>query len=166
MFTDETLDGKSEGTTNIDYSDALYNEFQKLRDYRTTSLHVDPGGFTVQTENEDDFREVKIDLPDSWVRGFLQISAAMGQPLEKVRLDPQDVFMMCQVLRKYKDTAGTRAIQFHLKKDKPVKIVIEPWGIEINCLRSKYYGENDQTIRVWGRRRLFIWSVSFQWHSI
>ena len=156
MFTDETLEDKSEGTTNIDYSDALYNEFQKLRDYRTTSLHVDPGGFTVQTEHEDDFREVKIDLPKSWVQGFLQISAAMGQPLEKVRLDPQDVFMMCQVLRKYKDTAGTRAIQFHLKKNKPVKIVIEPWGIEINCLRSKYYGEKDQTIRVWGRRRLFI----------
>ena len=65
MFTEESLTEKSEGTTNIDYSDALYKEFQKLRDYRTTSLHVDPGGFTVQTENEDDFREVKIDLPDS-----------------------------------------------------------------------------------------------------
>lgn len=156
MFAEDSLEGKSEGTTNIDYSDALYNEFQKLRDYRTTSLHVDPSGFTVQTEEEDDFREVKIDLPDSWVRGFLQISAAMGQPLEKVRLDPQDVFMMCQVLRKYKDTAGTRAIQFHLKKNKPIKIVIEPWNIEINCIRSKYFGENDQTVRVWGRRRLFI----------
>ena len=76
----------------------------------------------MQTENEDDFREVKIDLPDSWVRGFLQISAAMGQPLEKVRLDPQDVFMMCQVLRKYKDTAGTRAIQFHLKRISPSRL--------------------------------------------
>ena len=35
MFTDETLEGKSEGTTNIDYSDALYNEFQ-------TSIIVPP----------------------------------------------------------------------------------------------------------------------------
>ena len=30
MFTEESLTEKSEGTTNIDYSDALYKEFQKL----------------------------------------------------------------------------------------------------------------------------------------
>ncbi len=156
LFTDDSLQEKSNGTTNIDYSEALYNEFQKLRDYRTTQLNVDPGGFEVKTQGEDEFREVKIDLPDSWVRGFLQISAAMGQPLDKVRLHPQDVYMMCQVLRKYKDTAGTRAIQFHLAKGKPVKIVMEPWGIEVNCTRSTYYGHEDKVIRVWGRRRLHI----------
>ena len=63
------------GTTNIDYSAALYDEFQKIRSYKDTSLSVDPAGFSVQTTGEDDYREVKIDLPDSWVRGFLQVSA-------------------------------------------------------------------------------------------
>ena len=30
------------GTTNVDYSTELYNEFQKIRTYKTTQLEVDP----------------------------------------------------------------------------------------------------------------------------
>ena len=59
------------GTTNIDYSAALYDEFQKIRSYKTTQFQIDPSGFEVQTTHEETFKEVKIDLPDSWVRGFL-----------------------------------------------------------------------------------------------
>ena len=55
------------GTTNIDYSEKLYGEFQKIRSYKTTTLAVDPGGFDVHTSMETAYREVKIDLPDSWV---------------------------------------------------------------------------------------------------
>ena len=32
------------GTTNIDYSAALYDEFQKVRSYKTTRFEVDPSG--------------------------------------------------------------------------------------------------------------------------
>ena len=66
------------GTTNIDYSAALYDEFQKIRSYKTTRFEVDPTGFTVRNEGDPDFKEVKIDLPDSWVRGFLQVNSAMS----------------------------------------------------------------------------------------
>ena len=65
------------GMTNIDYSSSLYDEFQKIRSYKTTRFAVDPSGFNVQTTNEDAYKELKIDLPDSWVRGFLQVSSAM-----------------------------------------------------------------------------------------
>ena len=61
------------GTTNVDYSAALYDEFQKIRSYKTTKLEVDPSGFEVTTTNEEAYKEVKIDLLDSWVRGFLQL---------------------------------------------------------------------------------------------
>ena len=37
------------GTTNIDYSAALYNEFQKIRSYQTTQFTIDPSGFEVET---------------------------------------------------------------------------------------------------------------------
>ena len=59
------------GTTNVDYSQELYNEFQKIRSYKSTLFEVDPSGFEVNTQNEETYKEVKIDLPDSWVRGFL-----------------------------------------------------------------------------------------------
>src|SRR6185436_8979527 len=68
------------GTTNIDYSAALYDEFQKIRSYKTTKFLVDPSGFEVKTTGESEFKEVKIDLPDSWVRGFLQVNSAMTLP--------------------------------------------------------------------------------------
>jgi hypothetical protein len=65
------------GTTNVDYSLALYEHFQTLRSYRQTRLVVDPTGFEVSVAGRDDYREEKIDLPPSWLRGFGQIQAAM-----------------------------------------------------------------------------------------
>ena len=37
------------GTTNVDYSWALYEHFQELRSYRETRFRVDPEGFEVAT---------------------------------------------------------------------------------------------------------------------
>lgn len=79
------------GTTNIDYSHALYDEFQKIRSYRDTELAIDPTGFAVQTSGEAAYREDKIELPDSWMRGFLQVSSAMAQPAHVVDLHPVDM---------------------------------------------------------------------------
>src|SRR5262245_6154285 len=42
------------GTTNVDYSLALYEHFQTLRTYRPTRLLVDPSGFEVKVEGGDD----------------------------------------------------------------------------------------------------------------
>ena len=38
----DELGERAHGTTNVDYSDGLYTEFQKLRSYKRTSLAVDP----------------------------------------------------------------------------------------------------------------------------
>ena len=40
------LGERSCGTTNVDYSAALYDEFQKIREYKETSLVVDPAAST------------------------------------------------------------------------------------------------------------------------
>ena len=73
------------GTTNVDYSLALYEHFQTLRSYRPTRLLVDPTGFEVKVEGRDDYREEKIDLPPSWLRGFGQLQAAMTLPCPQGR---------------------------------------------------------------------------------
>ena len=144
------------GTTNIDYSAALYNEFQKIRTYKKTKFEIDPSGFEVQTTNEEFFKEVKIDLPDSWVRGFLQVSSAMSLPTVKFDLHPLDVHNICFVLRRRKERESPRSMRYILKPNEPVKIVFEPWNIEITCERSIYHGSEAQEIRVWGRRRILI----------
>ena len=73
-----TPDAVAPGTTNVDYSLPLYDEFQRLRTYRRTRFAVDPSGFEVKTEGAADYREEKIDLPPSWLRGFMQLQAAMS----------------------------------------------------------------------------------------
>ncbi|MDY6785422.1 MAG: SWIM zinc finger family protein [Cyanobacteriota bacterium] len=144
------------GTTNIDYSAALYDEFQKIRSYKTTQFQIDPSGFEVQTTQEETFKEVKIDLPDSWVRGFLQVSSAMSLPAVKFDLQPMDLHNLCFILRRRKENKGPRSIRYHLKPGEPVRIIFEPWETEVPCPRSIYTGSAEQTIRVWGRRRLHI----------
>lgn len=144
------------GTTNIDYSSALYDEFQKIRSYKATRFEVDPSGFEVRTEAEAELKEVKIDLPDSWVRGFLQVNSAMGLPARTFELHPMDVHDVCFVLRRHKEKRGPRAMRYHLTPGEPVKIVFEPWGIEVVCRRTTYHGANKEELRVWGRRRLHI----------
>lgn len=145
------------GTTNIDYSAALYYEFQKIRDYKETSFSIDPSGFQVQTEYEDTYHEVKIDLPDSWVRGFLQVSSAMTLPTGACfELHPMDVHNFCFVLRRFKEKQGPRSIRFRLKPGQPISVLFEPWNLELHCPRSVYHGFEEREIRVWGRRRLLI----------
>jgi len=144
------------GTTNIDYSASLYDEFQKIRSYKTTKFEIDPTGFEVQTQGEASYKEVKIDLPDSWVRGFLQVSSAMSLPATSFELHPMDIHNLCFVLRRHKELVGPRALRYCLSPGEPVRIVLEPWNIEIPCPRSVYKGNVEDEIRVWGRRRIHI----------
>ena len=144
------------GTTNIDYSANLYHEFQKIRDYKTTEFTIDPSGFQVETSAEDVFTEAKIDLPQSWIRGFLQVSSAMTLPLRQVELHPMDIHNICLMLRRRKERHGPRSLRFQLTPDQPVRILIEPFNYELLCPRSQYRGREADEIRIWGRRRLLI----------
>lgn len=144
------------GTTNIDYSAELYTEFQKIRSYKKTRFEVDPSGFQVKTQGEEDYKEVKIDLPESWVRGFLQVNSAMSLPATRLVLQPMDVHNICFILRRHKEKQGPRSLRFKLKPGEPVRIEFDPWGTELVCPRSLYEGDKEQEIRVWGRRRIHI----------
>ena len=144
------------GTTNIDYSSALYQEFQKIRKYKSTQFTIDPSGFEVKTESEDAYREIKIDLPDSWVRGFLQVSSAMTLPSCSFDLHPMDIHNFCWMLKRNKEKQGPRSIIYRLIPGEPVRAIFEPWNREIVCARSIYQGPEKAEIRVWGRRRLLI----------
>ena len=143
------------GTTNIDYSANLYNEFQKIRDYKDTEFTIDPSGFDVKTTNEDTFTEVKIDLPDTWVRGFLQVSSAMTLPAYTFDLHPMDVHNILHILKRQKEIIGPRSLRFRLTPGQPVSILVEPWNIIVTCPRSIYEGDTEGEARIWGRRRLF-----------
>lgn len=144
------------GTTNIDYSHALYDEFQKIRSDRATELAIDPTGFSVQTSGTEEYREDKIELPDSWMRGFLQVSSAMTQPACVVDLHPVDMHAILTRLAARRERHGPRSLRFLLEPDRPVSVLIEPWNERLTFRRSIYRGPASAEIRLWGRRRLAI----------
>jgi hypothetical protein len=142
------------GTTNVDYSWALYDHFQQLRTYRATRFHVDPSGFEVKVKG-DDCREEKIDLPDSWLRGFLQLQAAMTLPSKRVALDRECVYSILVHLRRHKARRSPRALRFELAPGRPPEVVLEPWDLRAVSKRTRWEG-NPQAIRIWGRQRLLV----------
>ncbi|MCT4610413.1 MAG: hypothetical protein N4A70_14560 [Pelagimonas sp.] len=144
------------GVTNIDYSQKLYDAFQQMRSFKATDLRVDPDGFNAAIQDGQEIYEAKIDLPDSWLRGFLQVSSAMTMPLSKVRLHPMDMHNICALLRQRKELHGPRSLRFRLKPGAPVEVVFEPWNHVLRCPRSVCMVEQEQEIRLWGRRRLRI----------
>ncbi len=144
------------GTTNIDYSDNLYQEFQKIRTYKETDFKIDPSGFDVKTTGEENYKEVKIDLPDSWVRGFLQVSSAMTSNKVSFELEAIDIANFISVLKRNKERKGPRSIKYILKPGQPIVAIFEPWNIEVECTQSIYKGEKEEEIKVWGRRRILL----------
>jgi len=144
------------GTTNIDYSSTLYDEFQKIRSYKETKFVIDPSGFEINTADQESFKETKIDVPDSWVRGLLQVSAAMMLGGLECEFHPMDIYNICFHLKRKKEKVGPRSLRFILTIGQPIKIVIEPWNLILDCPRSVYYGDKNAEIRIWGRRRLLL----------
>ena len=144
------------GTTNVDYSQALYDHFQTLRTYRTTRLSVDPHGFEVLSDQAS-LREEQIDLPPTWLRGFGQISAATGLPSQAVVLSVEAVYSLLAFLRRRRERQGPRSLRFELTPGAPVAIVIEPWETRVvdhaRGDRGRWVGE-PRIVKIWGRRRL------------
>jgi hypothetical protein len=142
------------GTTNVDYSLPLYEEFQRLRTYRRTQFAVDPAGFEVSTEGTPDYREEKIDLPPSWLRGFMQLQAAMSLPLRRVPVSREGLYSILAHLKRHRARKSPRSVRFELTPGAPVEIVLEPWEVRIRLHDSPYAGARAETIRTWGRDRL------------
>jgi hypothetical protein len=142
------------GTTNVDYSLPLYEEFQRLRTYRRTRFAVDPSGFEVKTEGAADYREEKIDLPPSWLRGFMQLQAAMSLPLRRVPVSREGLYAVLAHLKRHRARTSPRAVRFELVPGRPVEIVLEPWELRVRLHEQQYAGPKAETIRTWGRDRL------------
>lgn len=142
------------GTTNVDYSLALFEHFQTLRSYRPTRLLVDPAGFEVAVGGGSALREEKIDLPASWLRGFGQLQAAMAIPARHVELSTDVVYSLLATLRAQREKTGPRSLRFVLVPGQPVQVVIEPWGTTLTSRGRVYQGDEPAEIKVWGRRRL------------
>lgn len=142
------------GTTNIDFSPQLYEQFQTLRTYRPTRFSVDPEGFSVREAQSIAHREEKIDLPTSWLRGFMKLQAAMTMPTTPVRIPRETLYSVLAFLKRNKAKKSPRALRFELEQGQPIRLVLEPWEKAFECFGRTYDGPPTTPIRIWGTRRL------------
>jgi hypothetical protein len=143
------------GTTNVDYSWRLYEHFQEIRSYRQTRFTIDPLGFEVQAKtDEGGYREEKIELPQSWLRGFATLQSAMSLPARRVPVSREGVYAVLAFLKQHKAQASPRAVRFELTPGQPTVIVLEPWNKRIVLHNTPYTGPRAEIIRTWGRDRL------------
>ncbi len=151
----EMLKKPSLGTTNIDFSTKLAKEMKRFRTYSDVKLSVNPEGFAVETTAAPEYMEKKIDLPETWIKGFNQVSSAANLNGVTLDLSPIDMYDICSFLRRHKETKSPRYMKWILKKDEPIKIVFEPFGTEIT-LKSIYKGDKNREEKIWGRRRWLV----------
>lgn len=145
------------GTTHIDFSDALFDGVQRMRSYRETRLRVGPAAVEVDTDGAPPVIEKTIQVPDSWVRGFLQVQSAATLVRTRCALAPIDLYNALRHLRLNKDTKGKgRAIRIEMVPGEPVRLVLEPWELVIAGQGEPYTGRKAEVIRIWGRRRLML----------
>lgn len=145
------------GTTNVDYSWRLYEHFQTIRSYRETRFAIDPLGFDVQTSDDRAaYREEKIDLPPSWLRGFATLQSVMSLPMRRVPVSREGLYSLVAFLKRHRAKASPRAVRFELVPGQPVRLVLEPWERSIELHGARYPGAAAETIRVWGRDRLHV----------
>jgi hypothetical protein len=148
------------GTTNIDFSIRLHHELERMRTYRQTRFEINPAGFSVAHASSDGtceavHREKKIDLPDSWLKGFLQVHGVMSMSLTHVSLAPVDLFNICRSLRRRKAKISPRSLRYEFQPGKQPWVVLEPWDQIIPLTGAEVYeGPKPHSIRTWGRDRL------------
>ncbi|MCA9199395.1 MAG: hypothetical protein KDA87_17740 [Planctomycetales bacterium] len=142
------------GTTNIDFSAWLWGALGEMRTSRKTTFKVGLDGLEVATTGAGGRFEKKVELPDSWVRGFLQVQAAMAMPGTRLTVKPIDLLSAIRFLRYTKAKVSPRAIRYHFEPNQDAKLILEPWEQEITLEGAEHHYAQTKSIRVWGRRRL------------
>lgn len=142
------------GTTNIDFSPRLHNELERMRGYRRTRFDIEPSGLTV-VSGGDHLKEKKIDLPESWVNGFLQVHSTMSLSLLHFSMSPVDLFNICRYLRRHKARTSPRALRYEFTPGQLMRAILEPWEHVIELTDTAIFaGPKALSLRTWGRTRL------------
>ena len=141
------------GTTNIDFSLGLEREFLRARTYRALDLTVGLGAVQIAT-SDTSVTEKKIDLPESWVRGLVEVQAALALASLEFEMESWRLADVLARLEAQKEKEGPRSLLFELNPGEPVSVLLEPWNERVVVGTQPWNGAEKQEIKVWGRRRL------------
>ena len=142
------------GTTNVDFTAWLWAALAEMRSSRETWLRIGAEGFEVRTLNSGGRFEKKVDVPDPWVRGFLQTQGAMSMSGTHLRVRPVDLLAAIRWLRYTKARVSPRGMRFVFEPGQDAQLILEPWEHVVPLKGAEHHYTEPRTIRVWGRRKL------------
>jgi hypothetical protein len=125
-----------------------------MRSSRRTSFRIGAEGFEVRSSGAGGRFERKVDVPDSWVRGFLQVQAAMAMPGTRIDVQPIDLLAALRFLRYTKARVSPRALRYEFEPGQDARLVLEPWEHVVPLHGAVHNYSERKVTRVWGRRRL------------
>jgi hypothetical protein len=155
------------GTTNIDFSQALFEGLQRMRSRRETRLTVGRESVAMATAAAakgdagataaPQVIEKRVKVPDTWLRGFLQVQTAATLPADSFTLAPTDLYNILRLLRLKADRKGKRrGLRIELVPGEPPRVVLEPWETVLTAGSGPYKGRTAKVVRLYGRRRLML----------
>ncbi|HLU09142.1 MAG TPA: hypothetical protein VK003_05710, partial [Oceanobacillus sp.] len=131
------------GTTNIDFTFALRAALQNLRSSRRTTFSIGAGGFGVQTEGAVKHAahfEQKVDLPDGWVKGFLQVQSALAMKPFTFHVRPVDLLNVIHYFAENRARRPPHGLRYEFQTDEPIRAILEPWNQAFTFQETEYTG--------------------------
>jgi hypothetical protein len=152
----DIADTPTYGTTNIDFTFALRAALMNMRSSRKTTFSVGAGGFGVETSGaarRAAHFEEKVDVPDAWVKGFLQVQSALAMKPFTFHVQPVDLLNLIHYFVEHRARKPPHGLRYEFATGEPVRAILEPWN-EPFILRNTDYKGYPRSVRVWGRTRL------------
>ncbi|WP_434046451.1 MULTISPECIES: SWIM zinc finger family protein [Sorangium] len=165
-FSSDLFEGReaAHGTAFVDLSPRIVEQIDRLRVY--TKVELDAGasraaGPTAHgaaatrggRETCETSIERSLEVPATWLRGFLQVQSAATLPAVSCELAPIDLYNALFVLRTRKAKKPPRGLRFELVPGKPPRLILEPWEILLEGHGAPYEGP-PRVVRTFGRQRL------------
>jgi hypothetical protein len=148
-----------EGTTNVDFTAWLYAAISEMRSTRATRFSVGAQGLGVSTGGGGGRFERKVDVPEAWLRAFLELQAAMALPGPRLDVRPVDLLAIVRYLERHRARTPPRGLRWCFDPgvgDAPgaARVVLEPWEHAVPLVGARHGYAEPRVIRTWGRRKL------------
>ena len=118
------------GTSCVDLSPKIVDALDRLRTWLPVDLEA---GYQLGTSVAGERRDVEV--PWSWLRGFLQVQSAATLPATHCELAPIDLYNLLFALRSRRAKTSPRALRFELTPGEPPRMILEPW--ELVCTMAE-----------------------------
>lgn len=146
--------GAAHGTTLADFSPTVVEQIERIRTYQPLELDAATKRDEKAGKGTAAPAAREIDLPDSWLRGFLQVQSAATLPATTLELAAVDFYNVLFTLKTRKAKKPPRGLRFELVPGMKPRLVLEPWEIAIECHGAPYAGNAPRIVRIYGRQRL------------